>query len=172
MLQVDLGQLDRRRRLRIGASIPADDAMWTACQSAEWTLGRPVDVQLEAQRVGSDVVVRGTVAGVAELLCRRCLTPVRSRFAEDVTFVFQAGMAARDAEDQETYALPPRVKTVDLTEAVREHVLLGLPRFALCDEACRGLCSHCGKNLNHGACECAHSGVDDRWAALRRLAQH
>lgn len=172
MLQVDLGQLDRRRRLRIGTNIGADDAMWTACQSAEWTLSGPVEVQLEAQRVGYDVVVRGTLAGVADLPCRRCLTPVPARFDEDVTFVFRAGVDARDAEDQETYALPLREKTVDLTDAVREHVLLGMPRFALCDEACRGICSHCGKDLNQGACECAPTGVDDRWAGLRRLARH
>ncbi|MGH7573706.1 MAG: YceD family protein, partial [Longimicrobiales bacterium] len=162
-----------------------DDAMWMACQPAELALGGPVEVQLEAQRVGSprdacrvgservgyDVVVRGTLAGMAELPCRRCLAPVPARFDEDVMFMFRVGLDPREAEDEETYAMPPRARTIDLTDAVREHVLLGVPRFALCKEGCRGICPHCGKNLNHGTCDCARSDVDERWAALRRWAQ-
>lgn len=172
MLQVDLGQLDRRRRLRIGTSIPADHAMWATGQPAGWKLGGPVEVQLEAQRVGYDVVVRGTLAGVADLPCSRCLTPVPARFDEEVMFLFRAGLDPREAEEQETYVLPLRERTLDLADAVREHVLLALPRYAVCDEACRGFCSQCGKNLNDGACECASGDVDDRWAPLRRLARH
>lgn len=172
MLQVDLGQLDRRRRLRIDASLPADDPMWAVGPTAEWTLAGPVEVRLEAQRVGYDVVVRGTLVGMADLPCRRCLAPVPARFDEEVTFLFRAGLDPREAEAQETYVLPLRERTLDLTDAVREHVLLGLPRYAVCDEACRGFCSQCGKNLNEGACGCASGEVDDRWAPLRRLAQN
>jgi uncharacterized protein len=63
----------------------------------------------------------------------------------------------------------PRTATLDLTEPLREHVLLAVPRYVLCGEDCRGLCPRCGTNWNTAECQCAVHGEDDRWAPLRRL---
>jgi uncharacterized protein len=168
MLQVDLGQLDRKHRLSIDGSVPADDPMWAA---ADWMLDRPLEVHLEAQAAGADVVVRGTLAGRGRLPCRRCLTPVPVEFAEDVTFLFRPGLRADEAEDEDAYPLPAKGTELDLTGPVREHVLLAAPRFVLCRESCKGFCPGCGVNLNTGECTCAPEGLDERWAALRRLAK-
>jgi uncharacterized protein len=165
MLEADLGQLDRKRRLTIDVEVPADDPMW---DGTEWTLDGPLQVRLEAQRAGSDVVMRGLLSGRAVLPCRRCLTPVDTALDEDVTFLFQPGLTAAG---EEAYPLPERGTWLDLTEPVREHVVLAVPQFVLCSESCKGFCPHCGINRNSGACECATEDVDERWAALRRLAQ-
>jgi uncharacterized protein len=39
---------------------------------------------------------------------------------------------------------------VDLTANMREDIILELPQRALCAEDCKGLCPHCGKDLNKG----------------------
>ncbi len=166
MLQVDLGQLDRKHRLRIDSSVPANDAIWDA---AEWTLDGPLQVHLDAQRAGPDVVVRGTFVGRLHLPCRRCLTPVPVRFAEDVTFLFRKDVPAEEAEQGEVYPLPARGRELDLSGPVREHVLLAVPQFVLCADSCKGYCSGCGVNLNMGECRCAPEHEDKRWAVLRRL---
>ena len=70
-----------------------------------------------------------------------------------------------------TYPLPSRATELDLTDAIREHAILAVPRFVLCAETCRGFCPRCGVNLNTGTCECEPEGMDERWAALKRLAQ-
>jgi uncharacterized protein len=168
MLKVDLGQLDRKQRLTIDESIPADHAIWDA---VEWSADGPLRVHLEAQRAGEDVVVRGRLSGRADLACRRCLTPVRVPFSEAVTFLYRSGLDARAAEDEDAYPLPSRATELDLTDAVREHAILAVPRFVLCAETCRGFCPRCGVNLNTGTCECEPEGMDERWAALKRLAQ-
>lgn len=168
MLHVDLAQLERAKRLRIDVSIPADDPMW---EGADWSLSGPLAVRLEAQRVGPDVVVRGELAGTAELPCRRCLTPVRVDFDEDVTLLFRAGLTPAEAELEDAYALPTRATELDLTGPVREHVHLGIPRFVSCSETCKGFCPHCGADLNRGECGCAPHETDERWAVLRRLAR-
>ncbi len=46
---------------------------------------------------------------------------------------------------------------LDLTEIVREQVLLTLPMRLLCRPDCKGLCPHCGVNLNLGEHTCSHS---------------
>ncbi len=58
---------------------------------------------------------------------------------------------------------------MDLSPLIREQVLLALPTRPLCQEDCRGLCPHCGINLNRSACGCRVETVDPRLEALRSL---
>jgi len=39
----------------------------------------------------------------------------------------------------------------------------------LCRSDCKGLCPHCGRNLNVESCDCAASVTDPRWSALGDL---
>jgi uncharacterized protein len=166
MLKVDLGLLAQQHRIRIDAEVPVDDELW---ETFPWRFAEPVELRLDVQQAGADVVVRGEVRGQAELSCRRCLRPVHYRLDEDVTFVYRAGVAPVEAEAEEVYPLPEKARQLDLTEAVREHVLLAVPEFVNCDDACRGFCPQCGTNLNETTCECRAEAEDPRWAALRRL---
>ena len=43
---------------------------------------------------------------------------------------------------------------LDLGRLAREQALLALDDSGLCSEACRGLCAHCGANLNRETCDC------------------
>ena len=165
MLEVDLGLLRRDQRLPIDVEVPAEHAMW---QSTGVSLDGPLGVRLTVEQAGADVVVRGTLAGRARLGCRRCLQTVQVPVREEVTFLYQSGVDAVEAEREEVYPLPSRARTLDLTGAIREHVVLVVPQYAICDEACLGLCSRCGSDLNLAPCACADEVMDTRWAALRR----
>ena len=57
----------------------------------------------------------------------------------------------------------------DLGEFVREQMLLEQPMKHLCSEDCKGLCPHCGRDLNAGACGCQEKHGDARWGALRNF---
>jgi len=37
----------------------------------------------------------------------------------------------------------------------------------LCKEDCKGICQHCGKNLNDGPCKCIDTHHDARWDVLK-----
>jgi DUF177 domain-containing protein len=166
MLKVDLQQLERKRRLRIDEAVPPDDTLWTGL---DVRLETPLDVRLEAQFAGHDLLVRGELEGEFVLPCRRCLVDVAVKLQEEVAFLYRRGLSAIEAEEQEIFPLPERGDEVDLRDAIKEHVMLSVPRFAVCDDACRGLCPHCGTNLNQTQCDCSPVEVDDRWAALRKL---
>ncbi len=43
-------------------------------------------------------------------------------------------------------------KVVDMTDDIRQEVLLEYPMKPLCREDCKGICSVCGQNLNEGVC--------------------
>ena len=61
-----------------------------------------------------------------------------------------------------------RDEVLDLDDLVREEVLLAMPYKPLCKSDCRGLCPHCGVDLNTETCQCAPP-PDPRLAALRQF---
>jgi len=117
--------------------------------------------------------VAGSIVAVLSLVCSRCLKrfeqPQNSRF--DV--VFSTAPVETDADEIELEAgdlmvRPFEGESVDMIELVREQLLLEVPIAPLCDDACPGLCRHCGADLNLGECAC-HEAVDPRFAALKKL---
>lgn len=62
--------------------------------------------------------------------------------------------------------------SLDLDELVLDDILLYLPSKLLCSEDCKGLCEHCGQNLNRGSCNCCNTAekmVDPRLSVLDEL---
>ena len=58
---------------------------------------------------------------------------------------------------------------IDITNLVRETILLSQPLNNICSPDCRGLCLKCGANLNAEQCGCDRHVVDPRLAALQNL---
>lgn len=166
MLKVDLGHLQRERRVEIAEDLAPDDPIWNG---SGFALSGPFSVRLEAQQVGEDVLVRGHLAGAVVLECRRCLVPVTVEVEEPVSLVFRPDLEPTEAEAQEVYTFSSKERELDLAPAVREQALLAVPKYAVCRDACRGLCPRCGANLNEEECRCEPEEMDERWAALRKL---
>jgi uncharacterized protein len=174
MLKVDLRLLKRVKRLEVDERVPADSPLWEdtgltfdTADAADGSLR----VELVVEESGDDVVADGRLTGSATMSCRRCLEQVKVEIDQPVRFWFRSGITELEAEAEEdnVYSLPPRARELDLSVAVREHVILGTPEYVLCREDCRGLCPHCGTDLNRETCDCTVDPVDDRWSALRRV---
>lgn len=121
-----------------------------------------------------DIRLRAHFAGRFELLCARCLTLVTRDLAGDFDLIFRpAGVDAAAGEraisEDETEIGYYGEGGLPLEDAVREQVLLALPARTLCREDCRGLCAHCGTDLNVSGCDCAKTPADPRWGALAGL---
>ncbi len=114
------------------------------------------DVQYEllAQLQGNALLVTGRLSTPATLRCSGCLRVFDLPLRVD-QFVFHQELQGEDF--------------VDLTANMREDIILELPQRALCVEDCKGLCPHCGKDLNKGPCRCKPSEADLRWRALDNL---
>ena len=116
--------------------------------------------------------------------CKRCLKKVRLDEPVDLTLTYvpregaadePARRGDRESEAAASFQLetvdeePYSGKTIDLAPALREQILLAVPPSPLCDEACKGLCPACGKDLNAGDCGCSTTTLDPRWAALKSI---
>jgi uncharacterized protein len=113
-----------------------------------------VEYDLLAQLQGDALLVTGRISTPATLRCSRCLRAFELPLKVE-QFAFHQELKGEDF--------------VDLTANMREDIILELPQRALCSEGCRGLCPHCGKDLNKGLCRCKPSAGDLRWHALDNL---
>lgn len=144
----------------------------------------PLHVQGSAERIEEhrgpkdvvdDIRLRGRFAANFELLCARCLEPIKHHAEEHFDLIFRpAGTDAQQGErsisEAETEIGYYEDSGLVLEDAVREQVLLSLPDRSLCQPDCKGLCPSCGGNLNEVACSCGEAKVDPRWSALQNLA--
>jgi uncharacterized protein len=148
--------------------IPADHPLW---EGAGLTLLEPVRVRLEARPIGDGgVLLRGRLQTALQLACRRCLGFLTYRIDEPLELLFEPLAAGeRDALEGEVYPLPERGAELELSEVLREQLLLHVPEYVLCDEACRGLCPHCGADRNRTACSCVPERGPSPWDALKNL---
>jgi uncharacterized protein len=121
-----------------------------------------VDVAGALTEAGDEYVFRGTLSGVFEHACDRCLDVAAVPFDIDVLWSFKEGPAPPIADgaeetkdDAETLtSLTFEGNEIDLAPCVWEEVVLAMPLKFVCREDCAGLCPHCGANLNRERCTC------------------
>ncbi len=139
----------------------------------------PVVSRLELNKSGSEIIIDGSLDTEVGMQCSRCLKDLRLSLNIPVNVVYHPieeideageGHPARhalqnDEMDMEFY----RDGVIDLSDLLREQLILNTQMKPLCDEACKGLCPVCGTDLNVGSCNCITKEVDPRLAVLKKL---
>ncbi len=143
----------------------------------EYLFEKPFTGEAEVWNAGDRLLVKVELSGEVRLQCSRCLTqftePMEISFEEEfVEGDPNEGHTEEDEEDESGRTVSfYQGDEIDLTDPMRENILLELPMKPLCDEDCEGLCPTCGVNLNEAACQCeaVEETVDPRLAKLKDL---
>jgi uncharacterized protein len=126
-------------------------------------------------RTHRGLLVYADVEGTLRDTCGRCLgpaeTPVRVHVEEEYlpTVDVTTGMPLPKVDDDAAFLIDEH-HHLDLTEAVRQALVLSQPMQMLCRPECAGLCPQCGVDLNQESCACPSAETDPRWSVLGRLA--
>lgn len=118
--------------------------------------------EIKGYSFADPVTVKGTVinrAGIVILsytadftlnaVCDRCLAEFERHFSYDYEHV----LVRSSNTDNDEYIVT-EADMLDLDEVVIMDILLQLPSKMLCKEDCKGLCPHCGTDLNYNECNC------------------
>lgn len=101
--------------------------------------------------------------------CSRCLEPVSYTIGIDYDEKLdmkQSDQERMDALDENSFVAEHRLDTEKL---LHNELLIGWPMRVLCQEDCKGICSRCGANLNHGSCTCDTADLDPRMAVINDI---
>jgi uncharacterized protein len=168
-----LADRDGVRVLAFAESLPAP------APDGDLAFAEPVTGEITLTGTAGGVSLRGRVQTVVACVCGACLKRFTVPLSVEVTEDFgprtapEAALAAGAGEEHELtggdFLVPVDAgDTIDVTEVIRQHVLLALPLAPRCREECPGLCPQCGADLNDGPCGCAVDEVDPRLDVLRR----
>lgn len=130
-----------------------------------------------ATRLNKGVLVQGEVNADVVVECSRCLehfsTPVDGTLEEQFNPAIDVDtglpMRLADYEADDTIFQIDANHLMDLSEPVRQALLVALPMKPLCREDCAGLCVECGANRNDVDCGHTNESVDHRWEGLQVL---
>ncbi len=136
---------------------------------------KPLTGRVRLLRTGTGILVTGKLHTEASLTCCRCLNPalvpiewdLEEEFRPSIDLVTGTVVKVQPGDDAATRTDARHI--LDLTEVVRQSILLAVPLSPVCNLACHGICPECGANLNDGPCNCSHASGDPRLEALREL---
>ncbi len=136
----------------------------------------PLEVNATAELLEGQIRVTGDLHTKIEMVCARCLEPVIEEVHRDFDLFYQPLLKGtpNDVErlkDDDTEIGFFEGEGLFLADVLKEQVLLSLPMKVICQSDCRGLCPHCGANLNQEQCRCERHSSDPRLAPLARLKQ-
>jgi uncharacterized protein len=131
-----------------------------------------IDSKLHATHTNAGPLIEGSADAQLAAQCARCLkpidTPVHADFAEQyfATVPVDTGVALM-SPPLDAKLIGSDFK-LDLTDLLREELILATPVAALCRPDCAGLCPACGEDLNDRP-HAHDEAVDVRWSALQGL---
>lgn len=113
------------------------------------------EIKIVGEVVSKDekLKVCGKIFCRRKFICDRCL----SESEEDQVHDFEEELEKEEMIDG----------FVDVSEIVRDTLIISQPMRSLCSVDCKGLCPSCGKNLNEGDCDCDGFVADPRLAVLQ-----
>lgn len=174
-MQFDLSEIVSRPGMR--SSVALDEP---GVSDPDLIFAAPVQGQIQFQNGGDLLLIDGEIKTTLELSCVRCLetfrwpvtVPIEERFSLEE--VLNPSAPPEEGGDWDTTVssvvhLDAGKPILDLDELIRQQLITEIPLQAVCDEACRGLCPHCGANRNTGACSCPEELADTPLAALGEL---
>jgi uncharacterized protein len=133
----------------------------------DWLASVYPDVPLEPSPEGLTLVARlsessdgywlhGQLSGTLLTPCARCLEVARWAVQASVSVEYVHEDEAQDEDENagREDRRPIDGRTIDLSDEIRDNILLALPIGPLCRPDCLGICSLCGQNRNLIRCRC------------------
>ena len=164
-MRLDLRDLALRGGDRFESSFPLQMAP-LVLGGVSYQVLLPGNVTVAVQRVAGGFLVEIGLRARIYGPCARCLGEATVEVdASQQEFV----PTAQDGWEETALSAFVDDLVVDVDGIAREALVLSLPAQVLCSDACKGLCSQCGRDLNRGTCECGAKETDERWNKLKDL---
>ncbi|MFA6597132.1 MAG: DUF177 domain-containing protein [Ignavibacteriaceae bacterium] len=126
-------------------------------------------MDLRMDKRHNQIVLNVTLALEAKFTCDRCLEEFIQPIETTFQHVYLFGTEAPEDENESVTYLSFEADKVDISPELYDYAEIAIPLKKVCNAECKGLCSHCGTNLNVTTCSCKDEEIDDRWLPLQKL---
>ena len=138
---------------------------------SETVFSKPIEIKVVLETGGELINADFHLSTYCHQVCDRCA--VEFELAVDachfVRFIPETDKRYYTEGDDDVKYYHPDNPVVNVSGDIHDALMLAIPMKVLCREDCRGLCPHCGADLNIEECSCVKSQVDPRWSKLISL---
>lgn len=165
MLTINVATLGEGQS-KFEADVPVEDI--DLADSNEFN--NPIHVLHDINKVGDEIFIKSSLSTKVDLICDVCLDDFATDVNEQVDIILTKDTDLVEREEEDVYLYSDAAPKIDITDSVRQTLLLAIPFKKVCREDCKGLCPQCGVNLNHEQCSCTHERIDPRWSGLKNIS--
>jgi len=136
-----------------GTELKVDKSEKLDLQDENLALSSPVQVKLKLINTGRTVLVTGTLKTNVKMTCCRCLKEFDQPVSIDFDEEYAKKHTTREMKEESTEDEEEGVEIkdedmvfeisednmIDLSEAIRQNIIVSLPIKPLCDKACKGI---------------------------------
>ncbi|MDD5399111.1 MAG: DUF177 domain-containing protein [Dehalococcoidia bacterium] len=127
---------------------------------------------IELMRTSRGILAEGRFSVDIKGSCSRCLAEVKKRISfimeEEFFPVIDIVSGAHLNPPPDEFAITDN-HILDLSEAIRQYIIMTTPTRLLCRPDCPGICPICGQELARGDCGHSSRPRDSRWDKLTQL---
>ena len=102
-----------------------------------------IEASADIRLIDKELIVNIVVKYRLTLTCSRCLETFELPFEKGYLFHYNT----------------QNLEVIDVTDRLREEIILTYPLKPLCRKDCRGICPGCGVNLNYEECRCKNKKI-------------
>ena len=174
-MKIRVDQLkDKPRNLSAVEEVSVYPTLAVVEESGECTFLGPLSVELVAAKEFDHIRVEGRVETRVRLACSRCLAEYEMDIASPFTIFYVSSTdVSKDEEvelaEQDLISVAFDGDEIDFTNEIAEQVLMEIPFKPLCSEDCKGLCAHCGVDLNEAGCNCEQLQTNIKFSVLNNF---
>lgn len=113
-------------------------------------------ISFRAVRYSDIINIVGRIYGTETFECSRCI----GIFDKSVSIAFESSFSKEDEE-------------FDLSDYIKQTIILDIPMQPLCYDGCKGICQVCGCNKNEKDCKCKEKNdgqfVAQKWSKIIKI---
>jgi uncharacterized protein len=96
----------------------------------------PILVSSLITKAENEIIVQSNITCIINMSCARCLEEFDKKIHVSTILNYRANPG----------------DVIDITEDIRQEMILQYPMIPVCKDSCKGLCQSCGQNLNKNLC--------------------
>jgi uncharacterized metal-binding protein YceD (DUF177 family) len=149
---IDLNTIKDEQEIRVSH---AYDPLQCELEFDDWHYVEPVSLTALIHRQNDVLDITGALSSICRITCSRCLKEFDMQINEDLRLCLDISNKHQ----------------IDITDDIREQLILLHTQQSLCSDACKGLCHYCGHDLNISQCACSHDTLktDDENGLFNQL---
>ena len=135
-------------------------------------LNRNYDLIISSKKISLGFKIIGKLNALIEYQCIRCLkkTPFKTNISINLTLINNKNKTKIDYTNvNDVLYIEKNKNYFNINPILADMIELSKPFNPLCKENCKGLCTHCGQNLNKKKCICIKNRINSPFEELKYL---